>query len=282
MCAPRFHIGTQGSLFDPSAMVKKPMKNSTDRHAFILQKLQESGRVTIDELSELTRVSGVTIRKDLKMLEEKNLLFRTRGGGSMSNPYTMERPINEKESIHAREKELIARTALSIIGENDSIIIGSGTTVFALARMLHPSKRLTVITPAVKVTLELSQRPHVEVLQLGGLIRPNSSSVAGATAEQTLEEISCGVLFLGVDGIDLDFGLSITNLTEASLNKKMIEAAQVVAVLTDSTKFGKRGLGKVCDFDQVHYVVTDEGVSPHMVKQLEERGVKVIVAGRDA
>jgi DeoR family transcriptional regulator of aga operon len=255
------------------------MKNSTDSHELILQKLQENGRVGIQELSDLTRVSGVTIRKDLKILEEKNLLFRTRGGGSINNPYTIERPINEKELLHAKEKQQIAKAALSIIGENDSIIIGSGTTVFALAHSLHPAKRLTVITPAVKVTLELCNRPNVEVLQLGGLIRPNSSSVAGDPAERILEEISCGILFLGVDGIDLDFGLTITNLTETSLNKKMIECAQVVAILADSTKFGRRGLGKVCDFDQVQYIITDEGVSPGTVKQLEEKGIKVIIAG---
>lgn len=259
-------------------MVKKPMKNSTDRHELILKKLQESGRVSIDELAAVTRVSGVTIRKDLKILEDKNLLFRTRGGGSLNNPYTIERPINEKEFIHEKEKEFIAKAALSIIGDNDSIIIGSGTTAFALARALHPAKRLTVITPAVKVTLELSGKPNVEVLQLGGLIRPNSSSVAGFQAENTLEDISCGILFLGIDGIDLEFGLSITNFAEASLNKKMINSAHVVAILADSSKFGRRGLGKVCDLEQVSYVVTDSGVSTKVVSQLEERGVKVIIA----
>lgn len=261
-------------------MVKmpKPMKNSTTRHQFILKNLQENGRVMIEDLSAATGVSGVTIRKDLKILENKGLLFRTRGGGSISNPYTIERPINEKEFIHAKEKDLIAKAALSLIGENDSIMIGSGTTVFSLARALHPSHRLTVITPAIKVALELCHRPNVEVLQLGGLIRPNSSSVAGAQAEAILQNISCGILFLGVDGIDLDFGFSITNLAEAALNQKMIESAQVVAILADSTKFGRRGLGKVCDLDQIQYIVTDENVSAATVTHMEERGIKVIIA----
>ena len=80
------------------------------------------------------QVSGVTIRKDLKLLEDKNLLFRTRGGGSSSNPYKIEKPIHEKELISVKEKQQIARAALTLIGDNDSIIIGSGTTVFELAR----------------------------------------------------------------------------------------------------------------------------------------------------
>lgn len=253
------------------------MRTITERHQLILKKLNEEGQVYIQELSDLLEVSGVTIRKDLKLLEDKNLLFRTRGGGSINNPYTVEKPINEKELIRQEEKQRIARMALSIIGDNDSIIIGSGTTVFELAKALHPQHHITVITPAVKVTLELCHRSNVDVLQLGGLTRPNSSSVAGFQAERILEDISCGILFLGIDGIDLDFGLSITNLTEASLNQKMIESAQTVAILADSSKFGRRGLGKVCNLDQVQYIITDDGVPLHIVKQIEERGIKVLI-----
>lgn len=259
-------------------MKKKPIKNITLRHELILQKLQEDGRVSIQDLSDEMQVSGVTIRKDLKLLEDKNLLFRTHGGGSISNPYKTEKHINEKELIRVKEKQQIAKAALKLIGENDSIAIGSGTTVFELARLLHPAKHLTVITPALKVALELCNRPNVDVLQLGGMIRSNSSSVAGFFAEKILEDISCGVLFLGVDGIDIDFGLSITNLAETSLDQKMMEAAQIIVIMADSTKFGQRGLGRICSLDQVQYIITDQSVSSGTVKQLEERGIKVIIA----
>lgn len=254
------------------------MKNITDRHEYILKKLKEDGKVNIIELIDLMKVSGVTIRKDLKMLEDKNLLFRTRGGGSIKNPYASERSIYEKELINAEEKQRIAKAALKLIKNTDSIAIGSGSTVFEVARYLHPNEHITVITPALKVSLELSNRTNIEVLQLGGMIRANSSSVAGNFAERILEEISCGIAFLGVDGIDLDFGFSITNLAEASLDQKMIESAQTVVILADSTKFDKRGLGKVCTFDQVSYVITDDKVPAILVQQLEEKGVKVIVA----
>ncbi len=259
-------------------MKKKPVKNITARHQLILKKLQEHGRVSIDDLSEEMQVSGVTIRKDLKLLEDKNLLFRTRGGGSSSNPYKIEKPIHEKELISVKEKQQIARAALTLIGDNDSIIIGSGTTVFELARCLHPPKRITVITPALKVAMELINRPNVEVLQLGGILRPNSSSVAGFFAENILENVSSGILFLGVDGIDLNFGLSITNLAETSLDQKMIDAAQLIVIMADSSKFGQRGLGRICHLDQVQYIITDEGASSETIKQLEERGIKVIIA----
>ncbi len=255
------------------------MKTITERHQFILKKLQEKGKVSIPHLINEMKVSGVTIRKDLKLLEEKNLLFRTRGGGSMNNPYAVERPINEKEYIKADEKRSIAKAALSLIGQNDSIVIGSGTTVFELARQLHPEKRITVITPALKVSLELCNRPNVEVLQLGGLIHQSSSSAAGSFAEKILDELSCGVLFLGVDGIDLEYGLTITNIMEASLNQKMIGLAQTVVVMADSSKFDRRGLGKICNLDQIDYIITDNEISRETVTQIEKTGVHVIIAG---
>lgn len=219
------------------------MKNITDRHQFILKKLKQEGKINILELIEEMQISGVTIRKDLKILEDKNLLFRTRGGGSINNPYAIDRPINGKEFIKSEEKMRIAKAAIELVGNTDSIMIGSGTTAYEFAKALYSNKNLTVITPAVKVGLELSDHPNIDVLLLGGMIRKNSSSVAGSHAIRILEEISCDILFLGVDGIDLEFGVSISNLAEASLNQKMIETAQTVVLLADCSKFDRRGLG---------------------------------------
>ena len=254
------------------------MRNITDRHEFILKSLKEKGKITIDWLCETMKVSSVTIRKDLKLLEDKNLLFRIKGGASSSNPYAIDRPILIKETINSDEKQRIAIAALRLIKNNDSIMIGSGTTVFALAKNLESTQGLAVITPALKVGLELSGKPNIEVLQLGGLIRSNSSSVAGHYATRILEDISCGILFLGADGIDLEFGISISNLPEATLNQKMLQTSQKVAILADSSKFGKRGLGKICELIDVDYIITDPKVSPDTVKAIEELGIKMILA----
>ncbi|GAA4750963.1 DeoR/GlpR family DNA-binding transcription regulator [Flavisolibacter ginsenosidimutans] len=250
----------------------------TERHQAILKQLQETGRVDIQKLSENLQVTGVTIRKDLKLLEERNLLFRTKGGGSLQNPYASERPINEKEFINVDQKRKIAKAALPLTTQTDSIIIGSGTTVYELSRCLSPTKHLIVITPALKVALELHNRPNVEVLQLGGLIHQSSASAAGTFAELILDHISCDVLFLGADGIDPDFGISITNLNEASLNQKMINVARKVVIMADGSKFGRRGLGRVCNLDTVQSIITDSGAPAESVKALEERGINVVIA----
>ncbi|MCI0920144.1 DeoR/GlpR family DNA-binding transcription regulator [Sphingobacterium rhinopitheci] len=255
------------------------MKNITERHEYILNKIKEHNKVSIQELCDEMNVSSVTIRKDLKLLEDKHLIFRTKGGASSNNPYATDKPLIIKESINYDEKNKIAKKAIELIKDNDSILIGSGTTASALARFLNPSdNKLTVITPALRVAIELCNKPNIEVLQLGGLIRPNSSSVAGQYAMRILDEISCGIVFLGVDGIDLDFGITISNLTEATLNQKMIATSQKVVILADSSKFGRRGLGKICNIEDVDYIVTDSNISSKYINALEESGLKVVIA----
>ena len=88
------------------------------------------------------------------------------------------------------------------------------------------------------------------------------------------------MLFLGVDGIDLDTGITTTSLMEARLNQKMMEAAQVTIVLADSSKFGKRGLGKICTLDQIQHIITDSGISKEIVEFLEEKGISVTIADK--
>jgi DeoR family transcriptional regulator of aga operon len=253
------------------------MKSINERHQWILQKLQDTGHVNVKQLSTEMKVSEVTIRKDLKLLEDKNLLFRIHGGGSNKNPYINDRPVSEKEALNAEEKNRIAKAAADMIGNTDSILIASGTTMLALARSLNPEKHLTVITSALNVALELAGHKNIDVLQLGGQIRQSSSSVIGPYAERILEDVSCSILFLGVDGIDLTVGLTTTSLMEARLNQKMIDVAQTIIVLADSSKFGRRGLGKICALDQVQHIITDEGVPAAVVKLLEEKGITVTI-----
>jgi DeoR family transcriptional regulator of aga operon len=249
-----------------------------ERHETILNELKHTGKVAVHKLSNELDVSEVTIRKDLRILEDKGLLFRTHGGATLTNPYTSDRPVSEKEKYQAEEKTAIARKAVELIGDNDSIILASGTTILAVARHIHSEKNLNVITSALNVSLELSQHENIEILQLGGQLRPSSTSVVGPYAEQFMEGITCGILFLGVDGIDLNFGLTTSNLMEASLNQKFLEVAQYTVVVADHTKFGKRGFSRICGLDKIQHMITDEGVSPDTILKLEEAGIQVTVS----
>ncbi len=246
-----------------------------ERHQQILDLLKIEKHIKVAALCELLDVSAVTIRKDLKFLEGKGLLYRTHGGASSENPYINERPIQEKEKISIEEKSNIAEAAALLIIENDSILIASGTTVQQFAKIIQPKEKLNVITSSLHVALELLKHDAIDVIQLGGHVRKSSSSVIGHYAQQILSNISCNQLFLGVDGIDLNYGCTTTSLEEAILNRKMIDCAQKTIVLTDSSKFGKRGFGRICGLESIDHIITDDNLSLSIKERLNDMGIEV-------
>lgn len=247
------------------------------RHQIIIEKVNKDGQVKVNDLCDEFDVSSVTVRKDLKFLEEKGMLYRIHGGATKTDPYATDKHVNEKEKIHFQEKMEIAKVAAKKISVNDSILIGSGTTVLAFAKHIQPHGNLTVITSALNVALELNQHLEIDVIQLGGLMRKRSSSVTGVSAENNLFDFSCSKFFLGVDGIDLEFGLTTANVMEARLNREMIKVSQKTIVLADSSKFGKRGFGRICGFDDIDEIITDNKISDFTREALEERGIIVTI-----
>jgi DeoR family transcriptional regulator of aga operon len=247
-----------------------------ERHKHILKTLQTKGYVNVSELSKELSVSTVTIRKDLKLLEDRKLLFRTHGSATPQNPYITDRHVNEKEKMMVEQKQKIAEYASGLIERNNSIILASGTTINELARQLTHKENLTVICSSLIAAQNLSLNPNIEVIQLGGMLRKSSSSVVGPHAEKMLEGFNSNVLFLGVDGIDPDYGLTTTNALEASLNQVMIDAAQKVVVLADSSKFGRRGFGKICGLERVETIITDTAASVSLVAKCRDKGVDVV------
>ena len=252
--------------------------NVAQRHKIILTELQKDGHVKVSDLSERLGVSSVTIRKDLTALENKKMLFRNHGGVSSFCSLISDRHIDEKEKIMVDEKLRIAEAATRLLERNDRIIIASGTTVLAFANKINFSEPMTVITSSVKVSLALCYRPNIEVIQLGGAMRRNSASVIGPEAEIFLAELSCNKLFISIDGLDVDFGLTTSNIGEAHLNQVMMQAAQKVIVLTDSSKFGKRGFGKICNLNQVHQIITDTNAPANTVQMIRDKGIEVMLA----
>src|SRR5690554_2201230 len=251
--------------------------NTVERHKHILKRINEDGKIKVQDICDAYEVSPVTARKDLKLLEEKGLLYRMHGGATLTNPYATERHVNDKEKMHLDEKMKIGAAGAKLVTANDSVLIASGTTVLYLAKNIQPQENLTVITPALNVALELNKHPETEVILLGGVLRKRSSSVTGIYAEKYLNDFSCSKLFLGVDGIDLEFGLTTTNVMEAHLNRQMINVSQKTIVLVDSSKFGKRGFGRICDFNSIDEIITDSGITEYTKKALEDFGIKVTI-----
>ncbi|WP_455586984.1 DeoR/GlpR family DNA-binding transcription regulator [Bacteroides sp.] len=253
------------------------MTSIAERHKYILEHLNKNGFIKVIDIAKELDVTPVTIRKDLKHLEEKKLLYRTHGSASPVNPLTSDIDVKEKEKIRKDEKKRIALAAAKLVEENDSIIIASGSTVHTFAEHITPINHLTVVTASLKTALLLNTLNNVEVIQLGGIVRKNSFSVIGDYTSQFFEQITCSKLFLGVDGIDLEYGITNSNIEEAILNKKMIEASLRTIILADSSKFGRRGFGKICNLDRIDVIITDDGISKSVAQSIEEVGIELII-----
>lgn len=251
-----------------------------ERHNAILERLTAFESVQVSDLASMLNVSLVTIRKDLTELEKESKLYRSHGKAISINPYINNRNVTEKEKLFINEKRLIGLEAASLIERDDSIIIASGTTVLSFARSIRPVHRLTLVTASVQVASALSQNEQVDILQLGGVLRHSSQSVVGSHAEQMLRQVACSKLFMGVDGIDFDFGITTTDLREAELNRAMMRTAQKTIVLADSSKFGRRGFSRIANIDDIDIIITDEGVSQSAVARIEELGIELMVANR--
>ncbi len=249
-----------------------------ERHSIILDLLMQHNSILVTELAEHLNVSSVTIRKDLTDLEKEKKLYRNHGKAILINPYINDRNVNEKEKFYIEEKRLIGIQAASMITNKDSILIASGTTMHALARCIQTTDKLTVITASLQVANILSKDKNIDIIQLGGMLRHSSLSVVGKYAEAALSDFSCSKLFIGVDGIDLDFGITTTDMMEASLNRVMMQTAQKTIVLADSSKFGRRGFSKISDMEDIDQIITDSKVPPATAKRIEEMGIVLTIA----
>lgn len=246
-----------------------------ERHNLILETLIKHESITVANLSLLLDVSAVTIRKDLNELEQNHRLYRSHGRVILIDPYTTNRSIIEKENLARHEKALIGQFANTLITKDDSIIIASGTTVLAFARCIRPIHRLTVISASLKVSELLGTDESIDLIQLGGTMRQSSLSAVGKFAEAPLREFSCSKLFIGVDGIDLDFGITTTDMRESDLNRAMMATAQKTIVLADSSKFRRRGFSKIADLDEIDMIITDSNIPDKMAYAIEDRGVEL-------
>lgn len=249
-----------------------------ERQSIIQELLIQHNSILVTDLATHLNVSSVTIRKDLTDLEREKKLYRNHGKAILIDPYIDNRNVSEKEKLYVEEKRLIGMKAASLITPKDSILIASGTTMHALARSIVPVDELTVITASMEVSNILASEKNIYIIQLGGILRHSSLSVVGKYAENILADFSCSKLFIGVDGIDLDFGITTTNMMEASLNRVMMQTAQKTIVLADSSKFGRRGFSKIADMEDVDHIITDSHIPPSTALRLEEMGIEVTIA----
>lgn len=252
------------------------MKKAAERRSRILQILDEVGQVNVNSLSGEMKVSEVTIRNDLDKLEKSKLLIRAHGGAFKTNNLPLN--VTEKKQINLNSKRLIGKRAVSLIEEDDSIILDSGTTTFEISSQLGSFKKLTVISNALDIINNLAQYENVQVLVPGGFLKEFSMSLVGPMAERNFKQLYCKKLFLGIDGVRPNAGVFTHHIEEAYLNQIMIDVAEEVIVVADSSKFLKSGLAFIEGFHKIDKFITDANIPTESLNMLEKNNVEVIIA----
>jgi len=250
---------------------------SEERRRAILEIVQTSGRVVVKDLSHHFNTTPVTIRKDLETLHSQGMVHRTHGGAlPVTNGALLDRSLTEKEKLYRKEKARIAQAAVKLVSEGQSVVLDSGSTTTMIARGLRQFRDLTVITNGLNIAAELAGS-NVEVVLVGGVLRKESFSLVGPFAEETLRRLSADILFLGVDGIDVSFGLTTPNTQEAQVNRIMVEISRRTVVVSDASKFGRRSLCLIVPTTAVQQVITDDRISLQDQGQLERAGVEMTI-----
>ncbi len=253
------------------------MKSGVERRSDILALLQKTGSHRVEALSQHFGVSAVTIRSDLNMLEQQGYITRSHGFAVLNSRLIAELSVADKRNNYPELKQRIGKLAASLLKEGERVILDSGTTTKAIVNHIN-DLNLTVLTNGLDVAMALVSSPNVEVRMTGGVLRKNAMSFSGVMADNNLQHYRFDKVFLGVDGFDLQKGVTTFNEQEAQLNRLMCDAADQVIVVTDSSKFGQYSNFVICQANQIDVLVTDNKIPLSYQEYLENMGVQVLIA----
>jgi DeoR family transcriptional regulator of aga operon len=251
-----------------------------DRAAAILREVQSAGEVTVEELSERLGVSAPTIRRDLSALEAEGLLRRTHGGATAIRPiqyeaFAYDSSYLEQEGRHAEEKRRIGLAAADLVGDGETIGLTAGTTATQVARSLRHRRGIHVVTNTVNVAMELSRREDLSVTVVGGQLRGGWFSLVGAQAVAGVREYYLDRVFIGVNAVDAERGLTCHHPEEAAVNRALVAQARERIVVADRSKLGQVARCLICPTEEVHVLITDREAADADVAPFVERGVEV-------
>ena len=249
-----------------------------ERQQLILDVIQKQKRVTVPELSSMFGISDITIRRDLHDLAVSGKLQRTHRGAIEANPAPPEPPVIQRMTQALGTKQRIAQAAANLIFEGESVFIGSGSTTMLLARELAArTKRLTVVTNALNIALELAQAgDRVTVILTGGVLRGAELSILGLIAEQALREVQFEKVFMGAQAVSIDGGWSTEHLPEVQTTRRIIEMGSQLILLADHSKIDRRAAAFIAPIKRIHTFITDKEADHTFVSQAKSMGVTII------
>lgn len=247
------------------------------RETYILNRLAEDGSLSVSSLSRDLGVSEVTIRTNLRSLEEQGLLARTRGGAAPTLAHSVLQ--RRKENLEAKNR--IAAAAAELVEDNDRIMIEAGTTTALIVKHLVGRKGIQIVTNSTLVFSYARLNPALTVILTGGAFNRQNESLVGPVALKAIGTFNARLAFVGTDGFSVDRGMT-THLSEgAEVLAAMARRAEETWLVADSTKYGRAGFVSVLELADLAGIITDEAIGPDSLAALQDSVRQVRIAGKD-
>ena len=259
---------------------------SKQRHQKIVELLLQHGQVSVDQLVALLQVSAVTVRNDLRTLQQQEKLIRTRGGaavGKLRNARPADTGSANREASSETESfssaQRIAQRAATFVREGDTILIESSPLTLAMVDYLAPIKSLTVLTNSIFIATTLAHNPTNQILLLGGELQLDHDTLDGRFSAEALTQLRIRKAFLACDGVSREQGFASDDLDRAKVKALLLACASDVILLAPAEAIGRPALMSFASFTQAHYLITTNDVPPALLADLRAAGVHVTLCG---
>jgi DeoR family fructose operon transcriptional repressor len=248
-----------------------------ERHEAIVEAVSASQAISTDELVRRLGVSAETVRRDLALLEEKGVLRRVHGGAApVESRRVIEPSYIERSMIRHEAKAQLARVAVGLLENGQTVVIDIGTTAIAVAQAIPRSFEGTVVTPSLPVAVELADRPGIEVLLAGGRVRAGDLACSSAFTKSFFTDIYADIALLGSGGVHAEAGLTDFHLDEIDVRRAIIANSARRYILADSSKVGQVAPYRVCELSAVDGLITDENTDQAVATAFEKAGGVVL------
>jgi len=242
-----------------------------ERERIILDRLSAEGSISVGTLAHDLGLSEVTIRGNLRELQEKGWINRKWGGAAAA----MHRNILERQRVFTEQKNAIARAAAKLVQDGDVIMIEAGTTTALIARYLAEKQDVHIVTNSTLVFSYARMYPHLQITMTGGEFRRPTESLVGPIALETIGRLNVKLAFVGTDGFTLEHGMTTHLMEGAEIVKAMKAHAQATVLVADSSKYGKIGFASVLPLSAVDLILSDNNLEDHAEAELLEAGIKI-------
>lgn len=248
------------------------------RLAYITNAVKQKRYCSIHQLAEEINVSRATVRRDLQILADQDVIQLTRGGAmrKMANA-SAEPEYMVKNALHQEEKSRIGRAACKLAHSGETLLLDTGTTVYHMISGLQQMENLTIVTNDVRIAAELAAFPALTLCMLGGVVRKGHYTTTGVWTQTSLENLHVDRVFLSCDAVDLNMGCSITNSDEILAKQGMIKAAHDRVLLVDHSKFESMAFMGLCGLDKIDCIITGKELNEKIVRDYRAAGVKMIL-----